>query len=82
MEQDSFSPCTGDIAVAISHQTSGESGASADVVIRVRASVVQIQIEHTCVAAIVPIATTARETTINNPVPKLLFFILLYPSTK
>jgi hypothetical protein len=58
MEQDSFSPCTDDIAVTISYQTSGESGASADVVIRVRTSVVQVQVENTSDATIVPVAAT------------------------
>ena len=81
MEQDSFSPCTGDTAVTISHQTSGESEASTDVVIRVRASVGQIQDEHASIATIVPVAATARETTINNPAPKSLCLILFYPST-
>ena len=58
MDQDSFSPCTGNIAITILHQTSEESGTSADVVVRVRAIVVQIQTENASIATIVPIATT------------------------
>ncbi len=81
MEQDSFSPCTDDIAITMPYQTSGESGASTNVVVRVRAIVVQIQDEHTRIATIVPIATTKRKPNINNPAPKLLCLILFYPST-
>ena len=75
MDQDSFSPCTDVTAMTVTYQTSKESGASPDIVVRVRAVVVQIEVEHTSVAPIVPIATTASEATINNPVPKLFYFL-------
>jgi len=60
-DQDSFSPCTGDIVITISHQTLGESGAGTIVVIRIRAIIVEIEIEHACITTIVPVATTSKQ---------------------
>jgi hypothetical protein len=42
------------------HLTAGQSGAEADVRVRIRATVVAVRIEHAGVGAIVPVATAVE----------------------
>jgi len=56
-EQAPFSPCADQAALTTRHLTKEESGTTADVVVRVRPVIVQVQRSQSSIRAIVPVVT-------------------------